>query len=155
MSKLYRTHTCLACRNVWIGEVTLSLTSPAISGERMEQCPVCNSKGIMSSARHESALLERFNAMTISRPAHFTPLEEGTVLDMFTKEVWEDLGLAGKGEYLSAIADRIGMVPDDMTCEAREERVSEMVKRFEAGMSIFENDSLSTEEERIAALGEE
>ena len=100
-------------------------------------------------------LLDRFNELAVSRPSSFTPLPEETVLDLYTKEVWEDLGYTGKGEYITAVADKVGMVPEDMTSEAREERVSQMVKRFEAGMSIFEDDSLSTEEERIAALGEE
>ena len=88
-------------------------------------------------------LLNRFNALAAKRPSHFTPLEEGTVLDLYTKEVWQDLGFAGKGEYLASVSDEVGMIPDDVSPEARELRVSKMASRFEAGLPIFEGDEFS------------
>ena len=99
-------------------------------------------------------ILNRFNAIAAKRSSHFTPLEEGTVLDLYTKQVWQDLGFAGKGEYLAAVSDEVGMIPDDISPEARELRVSQMASRFEAGLPIFENDELSTGSERLAALCE-
>ena len=81
-------------------------------------------------------------------------LTEDERLSLFTKEVWQDLGWTGKGEYLASIADQVSMVPQDVSPEARNLRVEKMASRFEAGMPIFESDSLSTEDERLAALGE-
>ena len=102
-----------------------------------------------------STLLERCNAMAAARPDLYTIVEEGELLDMFTKEVWQDLGYAGKGEYLASIADQVSMIPNDVSPEARELRVEKMASRFEAGLPIFEGDTLSTEAERLSALGEE
>ena len=82
-------------------------------------------------------------------------LTEDEALSLFTKEVWQDLGWTGKGEYIAAVADVVGMIPDDVSAEARESRVEKMASRFEAGMPIFESDTLSTRMERLAALGEE
>ena len=48
----HRTHTCLNCKHQWSSPVVLSEHSPAISGERTEQCPSCNSRGISSSPIH-------------------------------------------------------------------------------------------------------
>ncbi len=48
----HRTHTCLECKHQWSSPVVLSEHSPAISGERTEQCPSCNSRGISSSPMH-------------------------------------------------------------------------------------------------------
>ena len=97
-------------------------------------------------------ILNRFNAIAAKRSSHFTPLEEGTVLDLYTKQVWQDLGYAGKGEYLASLDNQSSMIPDDVSPESRELRVAEMVSRFEAGMPIFESDTLSTEAERLASL---
>ncbi len=59
-SEQYRTHTCLDCQHKWTSKVVLSAHSPAISGERTEQCPSCNSRSISSSPWHTelSTLLE-------------------------------------------------------------------------------------------------
>ena len=48
----YRTHTCLRCEHRWTTAVAFSPHSPAISGERTEQCPICDYRGVMSSPWH-------------------------------------------------------------------------------------------------------
>lgn len=51
----YRTHTCLSCNHQWTSPVVMSASSPAISGERTEQCPQCSHRGVASSPHHSDA----------------------------------------------------------------------------------------------------
>lgn len=52
----FRTHTCLCCNHKWTSEVVMSQHSPAISGERTEQCPTCDSRAVVSTPWHEGGL---------------------------------------------------------------------------------------------------
>ena len=109
------------------------------------------------SAHNFGHVVEDFNRLANSsrhRQSGIQPLSQDDCLNLFTKEVWNDLGFTGKGEYLAAVSDEVGMIPDDISPEARELRVSQMASRFEAGLPIFENDELSTGSERLAALCE-
>lgn len=50
----YRNCECLSCHHTWKEPVTLSISSPGLSGEKSPQCPKCDSRGVMSSPVQES-----------------------------------------------------------------------------------------------------
>ena len=50
-----RDHACLECKHEWSSQVQYSDSTPAISGEKSEQCPECDSRSVMSSPIYSSA----------------------------------------------------------------------------------------------------
>jgi hypothetical protein len=99
----FRTHTCVACKHQWTSRVVMSKHSPAISGERTEQCPACNSKGISSSPWHDAPTIISIRRQTAygscSLFAAFDDGFERLMFSFYTDELsFEDSELIGLTE---------------------------------------------------------
>jgi DNA-directed RNA polymerase subunit M/transcription elongation factor TFIIS len=51
--KYARKRECMSCGHVWHSPCVFAPYTPNLSGERTEQCPECNSRGICSYPAYE------------------------------------------------------------------------------------------------------